>query len=52
MAGTSNIDVRVENLLVRFTPTPRVDLEEAIERLGGIANRMSLSKCSINLGRH
>ena len=38
MAGTSNIDVRVENLLVRFTPTPRVDLEEAIERLGGIAN--------------
>ena len=38
MAGTSNIDVRVENLLVRFTPTPRVDLEEAIERLGGVAN--------------
>ena len=38
MAGASNIDVRVENLLVRFTPTPRVDLEEAIERLGGVAN--------------
>ena len=34
MAGANNIEVRVENLLARFTPTPRVDLEEAVERLG------------------
>ena len=34
----SNIEVRVENLLARFTPTPRVDLEEAVERLGGVVN--------------
>lgn len=38
MAGASNIEVRVENLLARFTPTPRVDLEEAVERLGGVVN--------------
>ena len=38
MSGPINIDVRVENLLVRFTPSPPVDLEEAIERLGGVKN--------------
>lgn len=38
MAGVQNIEVRVENLLVRFTPSPAVDLEEAIERLGGVRN--------------
>ena len=38
MAGANNIEVRVENLLARFTPTPRVDLEEAVERLGGVVN--------------
>ena len=38
MVGSSSIEVRVENLLVRFTPTPRVDLEEAVERLGGVVN--------------
>ncbi|MBT4065614.1 MAG: hypothetical protein HOE76_00120 [Euryarchaeota archaeon] len=38
MSGTNSIEVRVENLLVRFTPTPSVDLEEAIERLGGVRN--------------
>ncbi len=38
MSATNNIEVRVENLLVRFTPTPSVDLEEAIERLGGVRN--------------
>ena len=38
MSAAKNIDVRVENLLARFTPTPPVDLEEAIERLGGVAN--------------
>ena len=38
MGGVHNIEVRVENLLVRFTPTPAVDLEEAIERLGGVRN--------------
>jgi len=38
MGGSNNIDVRVENLLVRFTPSPPVDLEEAVERLGGVKN--------------
>ena len=38
MSGPINIDVRVENLLVRFTPSPPVDLEEAVERLGGVKN--------------
>jgi TATA-box binding protein (TBP) (component of TFIID and TFIIIB) len=38
MGGVHNIEVRVENLLVRFTPSPAVDLEEAIERLGGVRN--------------
>ena len=38
MAGANNIEVRVENLLARVTPTPRVDLEEAVERLGGVVN--------------
>ena len=38
MSGDNNIEVRVENLLVRFTPTPPVDLEEAVERLGGVVN--------------
>lgn len=38
MSGSNNIEVRVENLLARFTPTPRVDLEEAVERLGGVVN--------------
>jgi len=38
MSGSSKIDVRVENLLVRFTCSPPVDLEEAIERLGGVQN--------------
>ena len=38
MSGSNKIDVRVDNLLVRFTPTPAVDLEEAVERLGGVVN--------------
>lgn len=38
MGSANNIEVRVENLLVRFTPSPPVDLEEAIERLGGVKN--------------
>lgn len=38
MSGENNIEVRVENLLVRFTPSPPVDLEEAVERLGGVVN--------------
>lgn len=38
MSGEGNIEVRVDNLLVRFTPSPPVDLEEAIERLGGFRN--------------
>ena len=38
MRGSSKIDVRVENMLIRFTCSPPVDLEEAIERLGGIQN--------------
>ena len=38
MVGANKIEVRVENLLARFTPTPRVDLEEAVERLGGVIN--------------
>ena len=38
MSATNKIAVRVENLLVRSTPTPYVDLEEAIERLGGVIN--------------
>ena len=35
---SSNIDVRVDNLLVRFTTSPPIDLEEAVERLGGVVN--------------
>lgn len=35
---SSNFDVRVDNLLVRFTTTPPIDLEEAVERLGGVVN--------------
>lgn len=35
---SNNIDVRVDNLLVRFTTTPPIDLEEAVERLGGVVN--------------
>ena len=50
MVGSSSIEVRVENLLVRFTPTPRVDLEEAVERPESLM-AMSLSKCSISLER-
>ena len=38
MSGVGKFDVRVDNLLVRFTPSPPVDLEEAVERLGGIRN--------------
>ncbi len=38
MSDTSKVDVRVENLLVRFSPSPPVDLEEAVERLGGVKN--------------
>jgi TATA-box binding protein (TBP) (component of TFIID and TFIIIB) len=38
MGSAGNFDVRVENLLVRFAPSPPVDLEEAIERLGGVRN--------------
>jgi TATA-box binding protein (TBP) (component of TFIID and TFIIIB) len=38
MSESSNIEVRVENLLVRFSISPPVDLEEAIERLGGVQN--------------
>jgi TATA-box binding protein (TBP) (component of TFIID and TFIIIB) len=38
MGASNNIEVRVENLLVRFSPSPPVDLEEAIERLGGVKN--------------
>ena len=38
MGAVNNIEVRVENLLVRFTPSPPIDLEEAIERLGGVKN--------------
>ena len=35
---SSNIDVRVDNLLVRVTTSPPIDLEEAVERLGGVVN--------------
>ena len=35
---SSNIDVRVDNPLVRFTTSPPIDLEEAVERLGGVVN--------------
>ena len=35
---SGNIDVRVDNLLVRFTVNPPIDLEEAVERLGGVSN--------------
>ena len=35
---SSKIDVRVDNLLVRFTTSPPIDLEEAVERLGGVVN--------------
>ena len=38
MVGGNKVDVKVENLLVRFTPNPRLDLEEAVERAGGIKN--------------
>ena len=38
MRGVGKFDVRVDNLLVRFTPSPPVDTEEAVERLGGIRN--------------
>ena len=38
MSRAANMEVRVENLLVRFKPTPPVDLEEAVERLGGVVN--------------
>lgn len=38
VSGSTKVDVKVENLLVRFTPTPSLDLEEAIERAGGIQN--------------
>ena len=34
----NNIDVRVENILVRFSVSPPIDLEEAVERLGGVKN--------------
>ena len=33
-----NVDVRVENILVRFSVSPPIDLEEAVERLGGVKN--------------
>ena len=35
---SSNIEVRVDNLLVRVTTSPPIDLEEAVERLGGVVN--------------
>ena len=38
MSRAANMEVRVENLLVRFKPSPPVDLEEAVERLGGVVN--------------
>ena len=38
MAESQNIEVRVDNLLVRFTCYPPVDLEEAVERIGGTKN--------------
>ena len=38
MSSSENIEVRVDNILVRFTCYPPVDLEEAIERIGGVAN--------------
>jgi len=38
MVESQNIEVRVDNLLVRFTCYPPVDLEEAVERIGGIKN--------------
>lgn len=36
--SAGNIDVRVENILVRFSVSPPIDLEEAVERLGGVKN--------------
>jgi len=36
--SAGKIDVRVENILVRFSVSPPIDLEEAIERLGGVKN--------------
>ena len=38
MSKSQNIEVRVDNLLVRFTCYPPVDLEEAVERIGGTKN--------------